>query len=103
MSEQRRALITGITGQDGSYLSDYLLGLGYHVAGMAHSEDPAAGLPESVELLRGDLRDSESLADVIRRANVHEVYNLAGLTFVGDSYKHAELTCDVNAMGVLRL
>ena len=103
MSEQRRALITGITGQDGTYLSEYLLGRGYTVAGIVHEHEPTDAIPSGVDVLRGDLRDAASLRDAVSSGAPDEVYNLAALSFVGASFDEPEATCDVTGMGVLRL
>ncbi|WP_216216686.1 GDP-mannose 4,6-dehydratase [Amycolatopsis aidingensis] len=104
----KRALITGITGQDGSYLTEYLLGLGYQVWGLVTPRaDPRASrighLLAEVSLLRGDLTDAESLVAAVDRARPDEVYNLAAMSFVPLSWQQAELAADVNGMGVLRM
>jgi GDPmannose 4,6-dehydratase len=104
----KRALITGITGQDGSYLAELLLGKGYEVFGLVRrsSTDPLdriAHLRQRVGLIPGDLSDQGSLIDAVEEARPDEVYNLAAQSFVGDSWKEAVYTGDVNALGVTRL
>ncbi len=103
----RRALITGITGQDGSYLAEHLLDLGYQVYGLVRRE------PESMQWLRriahrieftyGDLRDSVSLETAFRKAWPDEVYNLAAQVFIPTSWEFPADTFDVNAGGLSRL
>ena len=104
----KRALVTGITGQDGSYLAELLLGKGYAVHGMVRrvAHDPLeriAHLTDRITLVRGDLSDQASLLDAIEEAKPDEVYNLAAQSFVGDSWKEAVYTGDVDALGVTRL
>lgn len=110
----RRALITGITGQDGSYLAEFLLGKGYQVWGIARKIDPAR-MPWVEELSRdaetrsrlhleeGDLRDRVFLGALIRRVDPDETYNLAGQSHVGRSYRDPITTADTVHLGALRL
>ena len=105
---QRRALITGITGQDGLYLGELLAAEGYEVFGMVRGQsNPKIELVErhipSVQLVEGDLRDLASLISVLEIAAPHEVYNLGAISFVGLSWKQAELTGEITGMGVLRM
>lgn len=101
------ALITGIAGQDGAFLSALLRERGYRVVGMLQpgTEVPAALVPHlrGVELVHGDLRDTDSLRSAVAASDPDEVYNLAGLSSVALSWKQPELTADVNGTGVLRL
>jgi GDPmannose 4,6-dehydratase len=104
----KRALITGITGQDGSYLAEFLLSRGYEVHGLvrrsssdAHSR--IAGIRESLHLHQGDLLDQRSLTDAIRASQPDEVYNLAAMSFVGTSWQQPVLTAEFDAVGVARL
>lgn len=104
------ALITGITGQDGSYLAEHLLALGYRVVGMPrrssspHHENLAAILGhERFSLVDGDMCDQSSLVRVLREAMPDEIYNLAAQSFVGASFTQPAYTFDVNATGVIRL
>jgi GDPmannose 4,6-dehydratase len=101
------ALVTGITGQDGVYLTRLLLGHGYRVVGLVQPGSSSPGALASqlgpVELVAGDLRDVDSLATAVEAANPDEVYNLAGVSSVAQSWQHPELTAEVNALGVLRL
>src|SRR5438046_9907772 len=83
---QRRALITGITGQDGSYLAEFLLEKGYHVVGMARrasteSFERIAHLRDRIEIREGDLLDQLSLITVLHPVDPHKAYNLAAISF----------------------
>ena len=103
-----RALITGITGQDGLYLAEYLAAKGYEVFGMVRGQsNPKIPIVEnlipSIQLLEGDLRDLSSLIGVLETAQPDEIYNLGAISFVGLSFKQPELTGDITAMGVLRM
>lgn len=105
---KKRALITGITGQDGSYLADLLLEKDYEVFGMVrHSANPnywrIQHILDRITLLEGDLSDQASLNFVVNKSNPDEVYNLAGQSFVGLSWKQPMLTTDITGLGVLRL
>lgn len=103
----KSALITGISGQDGSYLAEYLLEHGYQVWGMVR-RDPASTrwlqtiLPR-IEIVYGDLRDAESLAVAFQKAWPDEIYNLAGQVFVPTSWEVPADTFDINVGGLLRL
>ncbi|MBF8186737.1 GDP-mannose 4,6-dehydratase [Nonomuraea sp. K274] len=104
----RRALITGITGQDGSYLAEHLLGLGYEVWGLARGQaNPRVSrmrkLLSDVQVVRGDLLDQGSLISAVERVQPDEVYNLGAISFVPMSWEQAELTAEVTGMGVLRM
>jgi GDPmannose 4,6-dehydratase len=103
-----RALITGITGQDGLYLGELLAAKGYEVFGLVRGQsNPKISTVEriipSIELLEGDLRDLSSLIGALEIAQPDEVYNLGAISFVGLSWKQAELTGDITGMGVLRM
>ena len=103
-----RALITGITGQDGLYLGEFLAAKGYEVFGMVRGQsNPKIPTVEkyipSIQLLEGDLRDLSSLISVIETAQPDEIYNLGAISFVGLSFKQPELTGDITGMGVLRM
>jgi len=103
-----RALITGITGQDGLYLAELLTAKGYEVFGLVRGQsNPKVGLVEgivpSIQLLEGDLRDLSSLISAMEIAQPDEVYNLGAISFVGLSWKQAELTGEITGMGVLRI
>jgi GDPmannose 4,6-dehydratase len=104
----RRALITGITGQDGSYLAEYLLGQGYQVWGLVRGQaNPRVRrvreLLGEVRLVRGDLLDQGSLIAAVERVQPDEVYNLAAISYVPMSWQQAELTGEVTGLGVLRV
>ncbi|HEU4366896.1 MAG TPA: GDP-mannose 4,6-dehydratase [Methylomirabilota bacterium] len=105
---QRRALITGITGQDGSYLAEFLLERGYTVYGMvrrASSDhfERIAHLHDRVQLREGDLLDQLSLITLLHETEPHEVYNLAAQSFVPTSWAQPILTSEATALGVTRM
>ena len=104
----KRALITGITGQDGSYLAEWLLEQGYEVHGVvrrASTEnfDRIAHLTGRLTLHQADLLDQLSLIDVLRQVRPQEVYNLAAMSFVPTSWKQPVLTGEFTAIGVTRM
>jgi GDPmannose 4,6-dehydratase len=104
----RRALITGITGQDGSYLAELLLDEGYEVYGVVRrasteSFERIAHLTGRVELLQADLLDQASLQEALRSSKPHEVYNLAAQSFVPTSWSQPVLTAEFTAVGVTRM
>jgi GDPmannose 4,6-dehydratase len=104
----KRALITGITGQDGSYLAEFLLEKGYKVYGLIRRSSTVnferiSHLQDRIELLPGDLLDSSSLISAIRLAKPREVYNLAAQSFVPTSWNQPVLTGDFTALGVTRM
>jgi len=108
MSSPKRALITGITGQDGSYLAELLLDQGYEVHGMvrrASTEkfDRIEHLRDRITLHQGDLLDQRSLVDTLRAARPDEVYNLAAMSFVALSWVQPTLTADFTGVGVTRI
>jgi GDPmannose 4,6-dehydratase len=103
-----RALITGITGQDGQYLAELLHTKGYQVFGLVKGQNnPKAPMIQSelpfVELVSGDLQDLTSLIGVITTVQPDEVYNLGAISFVAMSFQQAELTANITGLGVLRL
>jgi GDPmannose 4,6-dehydratase len=103
-----RALITGVTGQDGSYLAELLVHKGYEVFGMVRRSsvtklDRVEGLIDEMELVEGDLTDQSSLDNLIRTIEPHEVYNLAAQSFVPVSWNQPVLTGDVTGLGVIRI
>ncbi|MDW8326772.1 MAG: GDP-mannose 4,6-dehydratase [Anaerolineales bacterium] len=102
------ALITGITGQDGSYLAEFLLEKGYRVVGMVRRTstinfDRIRHIQNDIEIVQGDLLDQTSLTDVIREFEPDEVYNLAAQSFVPTSWKQPVLTGEFTALGVTRM
>src|SRR5436309_15048895 len=102
------ALITGITGQDGSYLAEFLLEKGYDVHGMvrrASTEnfERIAHLAGRVTLHQADLLDQLSIIDVLKEVRPQEVYNLAAQSFVPTSWKQPVLTGEFTAIGVTRM
>jgi GDPmannose 4,6-dehydratase len=105
---ERAALITGITGQDGSYLADLLLEKGYRVVGMTRRSSTAASeridhLAGRIELLQGDLLDEASLVSALKDAQPQEVYNLAAQSFVPTSWNQPVLTGEFTGLGVTRM
>jgi GDPmannose 4,6-dehydratase len=102
------ALITGITGQDGSYLAEFLLGRGYRVAGMVRRAsverfDRIEQLRDRVDLIQGDLADQTSLDGAVAEVKPDEVYNLAAQSFVPTSWNQPTMTGDVTGLGVARI
>uniref|UniRef100_A0A8W8JQH8 GDP-mannose 4,6-dehydratase n=1 Tax=Magallana gigas TaxID=29159 RepID=A0A8W8JQH8_MAGGI len=113
---QKIALITGITGQDGSYLAEFLLAKGYQVHGIIRRSssfntsriehlyaDPKSHTEGSMHLHYGDLTDSTCLVKIISQIRPHEIYNLGAQSHVKVSFELAEYTANVDAVGTLRL
>lgn len=105
---QKAALITGITGQDGSYLAELLLSKGYKVYGMVRRAsvekfDRIEHIRDQIELIQGDLLDQYSLISVLKQAKPREVYNLAAQSFVPTSWAQPVLTSEFTAIGVTRM
>ena len=104
----KRALLTGITGQDGRHLSEFLVGKGYQVFGLVRGQNnPKAMLVldenPSLEIVEGDLRDLSSLIAAVEQVQPDEVYNLGAMSFVALSFRQPELTADITGLGVLRM
>src|SRR5207248_717567 len=104
----KRALITGITGQDGSYLADLLLEKGYEVHGMVRRASTETfqrleHIRDDLILHTGDLLDQRSLGDVLRACRPDEIYNLAAMSFVAASWNQPVLTAEFTGMGVTRM
>src|SRR5271154_2306617 len=104
----KTALITGITGQDGSYLAEFLLGRGYRVCGMVRRSSTEnfqriEAFRDRIELLQGDLLDQTSMARVLEQTQPDEVYNLAAQSFVPTSWHQPVLTAEFTAIGVTKL
>jgi GDPmannose 4,6-dehydratase len=104
----RRALITGITGQDGSYLAELLLEKGYDVHGMVRRSstekfDRIDHIRERITLHQGDLLDHRSLVDALRASEPEELYNLAAMSYVAASWVQPTLTAEFTGTGVTRL
>jgi GDPmannose 4,6-dehydratase len=102
------AIVTGITGQDGSYLAEFLLAKGYDVVGMVRRSSTVTfqrikQIQDDITIIQGDLHDQSSLVDVIERYRPDEVYNLAAQSFVPTSWNQPVLTGEVTALGVTRL
>ncbi|HEY2766957.1 MAG TPA: GDP-mannose 4,6-dehydratase [Solirubrobacteraceae bacterium] len=108
MSAKRSALVTGITGQDGSYLAELLLEKGYDVHGMVRRSstekfDRIEHLRDRVTLHQGDLLDQRSLVDALRASRPDEIYNLAAMSFVAVSWIQPTLTAEFTGTGVTRM
>jgi len=108
MPRPKRALVTGITGQDGSYLAELLLELGYEVIGVVRRSSTVnferiAHIQEQLTLVPGDLLDQGSLVTIVAEHRPSEVYNLAAQSFVLTSFSQPVLTGDVTALGAVRL
>jgi GDPmannose 4,6-dehydratase len=108
MSDPRRALITGITGQDGSYLAELLLERGYEVHGAVRRSsterfERIEHLRDRVTLHQADLLDQRSLADALRASRPAEIYNLAAMSFVAISWIQPTLTAEFTGVGVTRM
>ncbi len=104
----KRALITGITGQDGSYLAEFLLGQGYEVCGMVRRSstlnfERIAHIQDRITLVAGDLLDEVSMINILRDNHPTEVYNLAAQSFVQTSWNQPVLTGETTALGVTRV
>jgi GDPmannose 4,6-dehydratase len=107
-SMKKRALITGITGQDGSYLAEFLLAKDYEVIGMVRRSSTVtferiAHIQDQLTLVPGDLLDQGSLSAILAEHRPHEVYNLAAQSFVMTSFTQPVFTGDVTALGAVRL
>ena len=105
---KRRALITGITGQDGSYLAEFLLAKDYELFGLIRRSSTVnferiAHLQEQLHLIPGDLLDQSSLISALKQSEPHEVYNLASQSFVPTSWSQPVLTGEFTALGVTRI
>jgi len=105
---KKKALITGVTGQDGSYLAEFLLEKGYHVIGMVRRTSTLnfqrlEHIQDRITLVQGDLLDQTSLVDLIKEHRPQEVYNLAAQSFVPTSWKQPVLTGEFTALGVTRV
>jgi len=104
----KRALITGITGQDGSYLAEFLLGQGYEVIGMVRRSstinfERIEHIQDQLTLVSGDLMDQISLIDILEKHRPNEIYNLAAQSFVQTSWSQPVFTGEVTGLGVTRV
>jgi GDPmannose 4,6-dehydratase len=104
----KRALITGVTGQDGSYLAEFLLGKGYKVFGLTRRSstvltDRISHILDKVELITGDLLDQVSLNDAVKISQPDEVYNLAAQSFVHSTWAQPTMSAEYTAVGTTRL
>lgn len=108
MTTQKTALITGVTGQDGSYLAEFLLSKGYKVVGMVRRAsvenfERINHIRSKIQLIQGDLLDPFSLVSVIKEVLPQEIYNLAAQSFVPTSWAQPVLTSEFTAIGVTKL
>ncbi len=108
MAPTRRALVTGVTGQDGSYLAELLLDQGYEVVGMVRRSSTVnferiAHIQDSLRLVPGDVLDEVSLLEILREHRPNEVYNLAAQSFVQTSWRQPVFTGEATALGVTRI
>jgi GDPmannose 4,6-dehydratase len=108
MGDTKRALITGVTGQDGSYLAELLLEKGYEVCGMVRRAsvekfERIEHLRERIRLAQADLLDQLSLIELVKGFRPHEIYNLAAQSFVPTSWTQPMLTAEFDAVGVTRM
>jgi GDPmannose 4,6-dehydratase len=108
MTASRRALVTGVTGQDGSYLAELLLEKGYEVFGVmrrasTESVERISHIADRIQLLQADLLDQLSLMSAFEEARPHEVYNLAAQSFVPTSWRQPVLTAEFSGVGVTRM
>src|ERR1700723_3539164 len=104
----KRALITGVTGQDGSYLAEFLLEQGYEVHGMVRRSsteraDRIEHIRDRLHLHQGDLLDQRSLVDTLRASRPDEIYNLAAMSYVAASWVQPTLTAEFTGVGVTRV
>src|SRR6185437_557279 len=105
----KRAMITGITGQDGSYLAQHLVDQDYEVWGFVHGKlNEHVGkirrlLNDEIHLVYGDLLHADSVLSAIDKVRPEEVYNLAAVTHVPTAWEHAELAAEVTGLGALRV
>src|SRR5260221_2084368 len=104
----KRALVTGITGQDGRHMSEFLAQKGYQVFGLIRGQNNPKAMVvleenPALELVDGDLRDLSSLIAAVEHVQPDEVYNLGAMSFVALSFRQPELTADITGVGVLRM
>jgi len=104
----KRALVTGITGQDGRHLAEFLVGKGYQVFGLVRGQNNpkvqyVSAENPALELIEGDLQDLSSLIAAVEQVQPDEVYNLGAISFVPLSFRQPELTADITGLGVLRM
>lgn len=108
MTKKKTALITGVTGQDGSYLAEFLFKKGYRVYGLERRSSTknhtnVKDFLSNIHFISGDLLDEASIVHALKQSKPDEVYNLASQSFVGESWKQAVLTGEVTGLGVTRV
>jgi GDPmannose 4,6-dehydratase len=106
--KQKTALITGVTGQDGSYLAEFLLAKNYHVVGMVLNPSDLPGSPieylsSSIQIAYGDLLDTSSIVEIVRTYQPDEIYNLAAQSYPGESWRLAIETAEITGIGAHRV
>ena len=106
----KKALITGINGQDGSYLCEYLLDLGYEVYGMIRSQSVSENqsyriqhINNKIKTFYGDITDKKSINNILKEVSPDEIYSLAAMSHVRVSFEIPSFTIEVNSLGVLNL
>jgi len=104
----KRALITGVTGQDGAYLAELLLDKNYEIYGLerrssTNNRGRLSGIKGNIQFVEGDLTDASNIIDIVKRTQPDEIYNLAAQSHVGTSFTMPEYTANVDALGTLRL
>lgn len=97
-----RAFITGVTGQDGFYLSELLLSKGYEVFGLVRRTAQTKNIPEGITVINGDVTDP-NIVTMVKEITPDEIYNLAAMSFVWESFKIPATTFDINALGALNM
>ena len=106
--EPKTALITGITGQDGSFLAELLLDKGYEIYGLVRrlskpNLDNIENIVDSINLIDGDLADQASIMNAVEKSRPDEIYNLGAQSFVATSWQQAEYTCNITGLGAFRV
>ena len=97
-----KAFIAGVTGQDGHYLSKYLLDKNYEVYGLVRRTSQSRSIPEGITIVEGDVTDP-LVGNLIKKINPDEVYNLAAMSFVAESFKIPRTTFEINALGTMNI
>lgn len=103
----KKAFITGVGGQDGAYLSRFLLKKGYKVFGLVYKKNKNnleyLGVDKKIDIINGDVRDEDDLDNLVKKIKPDEVYNFAAQSFVGISWEQAKMTTEINAIGTLNI
>ena len=103
----KKALITGIAGQDGSFLAEFLLSKNYEVIGLAKKEfstsENISNIQDKIKIIDGDVGDFDSVLTTVKEIKPDEIYNLAAQSFVADSWKNPSITAQCNALGPVNI